>query len=135
MMRRAMLIILTPFVLALTTVAPVAAAPPPSCTEGGAAYFGLQSWDACLPRGTGGRIEITNLTDVPLILIPLFNDALKIAGYVSAAMVIWGGIQYSKSQGASGKLQSARTTIRNALIGLVVSMVAVAVVVFISGRF
>jgi uncharacterized BrkB/YihY/UPF0761 family membrane protein len=54
-----------------------------------------------------------------------------ILGGVAVIMIIVGGIQYATSQGDSGAVQKAKNTIMYAVIGLVVALVATAVVTFI----
>ena len=46
-------------------------------------------------------------------------------------MVILGGIQYSTSQGDAGKVKKAKDTIMYGIIGLVVAILAFAIVNFV----
>ena len=142
MMRR--LIIVGAFIGAIATTVPVAAhAAAPlspatyvgaSCGAGGvAAFLSLKSWDACLNKGPKGEPQIQKLTDVWLILLPLLEDAIKLAGYAAAGFVIWGGVKYVKSQGDPGQINEARQVIYNALFGLLLAMISVAIVNFIAG--
>jgi hypothetical protein len=50
---------------------------------------------------------------------------------VAVAFVIYGGFQYINSRGEPDRAASGRKTIINALIGLVLAMIAVAIVSFI----
>lgn len=117
--------------------APVHAAPAPltnfgACSGGVAAFLSLKSWDACLTKANGSP-QITRLTDVWLILLPLLEDAIKVAGYAAAGFIIWGGIKYIKSQGDPGQINEARQIIYNALFGLLLAMISVAIVNFVAG--
>jgi hypothetical protein len=103
-----------------------------ACSGGVAAFLALKPWDACLTK-VNGTPQITKLTDVWLIALPLLEDAIKVAGYVAAGFVLWGGIKYLKSQGDPGQLNEARQIIYNALFGLVLAMISVAMVNFIAG--
>lgn len=139
MIKRFLAAITLPFAITLASLAPVAAAPVQlaqfgACQGGVAAFLMLQSWDACLPRENNKPV-IKKLTDLWLIAIPILNDVIKIAAYLAVAFVIWGGIQYVKSQGDPSSLTNARNTIRNALLGLVVCMLSVTIVTFIASRF
>lgn len=121
----------------LVAPVPAHAAPAPltnvgACSGGVAAFLALKSWDACLTKKDGVP-QITRLTDVWLILLPLLESAIKVAGYTAAGFVIWGGVKYIKSQGDPGQLNEARQIIYNALFGLVLAMISVAIVNFIAG--
>lgn len=105
------------------------------CGTGIAAFLGLKPWHACLQKDSNGVPQITQLNDIWLIVLPLIEDALKIAGYVAAGFVIWGGVKYLKSQGDPGEITQARQIIHNALFGLVLAMISVAIVNLIAGAF
>lgn len=70
---------------------------------------------------------------------PLFklitNVLLFIIGAVSVIMLVIGGIRYTVSAGDSNAVTSAKNTIMYAIIGIVVSLLAFAVVNFIIGAF
>lgn len=95
----------------------------------------LKSWDACLDHDANGVPIIKSLSNVWLILLPLLEDAIKVAGYTAAGFVIWGGIKYIKSQGDPSQINESRQVIYNALFGLVLAMISVAIVNFVSGAF
>lgn len=59
--------------------------------------------------------------------INLLSIALQVGGYLAVGFVIWGGIKYILAAGDPGKLSSAKTIIQNALIGLLLSLSAVAI--------
>ena len=124
--------------LTVATPTPAQAAAQPvttfgACAGGVASFLMLKSWDACLTKDAGGHPQITKLSDVWLILLPLLEDAIKVAGYTAAGFVIWGGIKYIKSQGDPGQFNEARQIIYNALFGLLLAMISVAIVNFIAG--
>jgi hypothetical protein len=98
-------------------------------------FLGLESWDACLPRGADGKPVFEALTDIWKIIIPLLNDVLKLAGYIAIGLIIWGGIQYIKSQGEPSNLTQAKDTIKNAIIGLLLVLSSIAIVQFIYRGF
>lgn len=58
------------------------------------------------------------------------NFILWVVGIVAVLMFIWGGWKYITSSGDAGKLQSAKSTILYAAIGLVVVLFAYAIVSF-----
>ena len=66
-----------------------------------------------------------NVSDVVAIVV---NTLLFIVGIISVVMIIVGGLRYTTSGGDSGSVTAAKNTILYAVIGLVVSIVAYAVV-------
>lgn len=63
------------------------------------------------------------------------NVLLFIIGAISVIMIIIGGIKYTISNGDSGAITSAKNTIFYAVIGLVVALLAYAVVNFVLDSF
>ena len=65
----------------------------------------------------------------------LTNTLLYAAGIIAVIMIIVGGIMYSLSAGDSKKAGTAKDTILYAVIGLVITLLAGAIVNFVLGRF
>jgi hypothetical protein len=63
------------------------------------------------------------------------NVLLFIIGAVSVIMIIIGGIKYTISNGDSSQITSAKNTILYAVIGLVVALLAYAIVNFVLDSF
>lgn len=63
----------------------------------------------------------------------IVNVLLFIIGAISVIMLILGGIRYTISQGDSSAVTSAKNTILYAVIGIVVAILAYAVVNFVVG--
>ena len=59
------------------------------------------------------------------------NTLLYIVGALSVIMIIVGAVKYTISDGDSGKIASAKNTIMYAVVGLVVAMMAYAIVNFV----
>ena len=108
-------------------------------------FFKFPSWYTYL----GSRMEVSSATNrcelrdltnqefiqsIPLIFLAFVDIALRIAALVAIGYVIWGGIQFVIAQGESDKTKKARQTVINALIGLVIALVATAVVTFVGSR-
>ena len=71
-----------------------------------------------------------NLMDsIKLIL----NAVFGIIGVVSVIMFILGGISYATSQGDPGKVKKGKDTILYGVIGLIVALLAFAIVNFVLG--
>lgn len=118
------------------------AAPPSGCAH---AFFGLPTWYAYLPANdftvsSVGGVTTCNISqfhfpdDLGYIVLVAVDIALVIAGMASVFFVIYGGIQYVISQGEPDKTRGARNTITNALVGLVISGIAVSIVSFIGSQ-
>ncbi len=73
-------------------------------------------------------------SDIPLILLAVVDDLLRIAGITAVAFVIYGAFEYVGSQGNSEVTAKAQSMIINALIGLAVATIAVVVVNFIGNN-
>ena len=107
-------------------------------------FFGLPSWHKYLEKvgvtGENGLVtactpKIEHINDVWLIVAAVVDILLRLAALGAIAMVVYGGMQYIMSQDEPDKTKKARSTIINALIGLVISVAAATLVTFIAGRF
>lgn len=63
------------------------------------------------------------------------NVLLFIVGAISVIMLIVGGIRYTVSGGDSGQITAAKNTILYAIVGIVISILAYAIVNFFIGQF
>jgi hypothetical protein len=69
--------------------------------------------------------QLTNVTNTLLLAI----------GFVSVVMLIIGGFRYVLSNGNEKSVTGAKDTILYAIVGLVVALLAFAIVNFVLGRF
>jgi hypothetical protein len=65
----------------------------------------------------------------------IVNTLLYVIGAISVIMLIVGGLFYVTSAGDSGRVTIAKNTITGAIIGLVISILAFAIVQFVFTRF
>jgi multisubunit Na+/H+ antiporter MnhB subunit len=65
----------------------------------------------------------------------IVNTALFLLGSIAVVMIVLGGIRYTISNGESSQIKSAKDTIMYAVIGLVVSILAYAIVNFVVDQF
>ncbi|MBI2007794.1 hypothetical protein HYS85_00955 [Candidatus Saccharibacteria bacterium] len=72
--------------------------------------------------------------DIWLIALAVLDMLLRLAGFVAVVAIIIAGVSYIFASGNPEKAASARRRIYNALIGLVVALVATAFVSFIGNR-
>jgi len=121
-------------------------------------FLGLEPWFAYIPDtefagGSGvGKCDIKcfNITtsdatdrtnrgceptntksDIPLVLLAVIDDLLRIAGMVALAFVLYGAFQYVIGQGNPESTSKAQGTIVNALIGMTLAIVSVLIVSYI----
>ncbi len=65
----------------------------------------------------------------------LIEILLRVGGLVAIGFIIYGGFMFATSQGDPEGAKRARQTITNALIGVVISIFASTIVMFISSKF
>ncbi len=61
----------------------------------------------------------------------ILNVIVGVVGFVAVAMIVMGGISFVTSQGDSAKTTKARNTILYGVVGLVVALLAFAIVNFV----
>jgi hypothetical protein len=108
--------------IATLTVAPAYAA---SCTNAA----------DCITDGVnkaGGTKKTTSLGDIIQTIVDVL---LFVLGAVAVIMIVIGGIRYTISQGDSTAVTAAKNTILYAVIGLVVALLAYAIVHFVVAQF
>ncbi len=136
--------------------APASAAVAPGC-NGSSSFLGLPTWYRYLDIGRKEVYDDDNnviAVDECAIIGPSDGDGgidwgaasgriglavieimLRLAAIVALGFVIYGGFRYITSQGEPDSAKSARQTITNSLIGLVISLVATGAVAFIANQF
>lgn len=72
---------------------------------------------------TSLTVQIKNITNVLLLAV----------GIISVIMIIIGGIRYAVSGGDEGGTKAAKNTILGAVVGLVIALLAFAIVNFVLG--
>lgn len=131
-MKKFLAITLSSLVLAMFTVVaqPVLASPPPAPTPQQQACTGAGgTWDAGAGKCTaaGG----TELLGTNGLVGAVVNTLLTIVGAASVIMMIVGGIRYVVSNGDQNAVGAAKNTILYAVIGLIVALLAYAIVNFV----
>ena len=97
-------------------------------------YNGLINTSTCdmLAPGKNGAPEIQGY--IFRIVLNVVEILLQIVAYVSAGYIIYGGFKYLTSPSDSNKVAAGRKTIQNALIGLVISFLSIAIVSLVAGN-
>lgn len=80
-----------------------------------------------------GKGQATNLFGDGSVVTTIINTMLFITGLLSVIMIIYAGIRYVTAHGDTSQVKSAQNTLIYAIVGLVVSIVAYAVVSWVSG--
>ena len=96
--------------------------------------FGFQPWYACLQQKYG-RTQIGSLNDIYLVVFPLVDSLIKVAALVAVGVLFFMIINMVMARGDAGKIKSAVEGMRDAIIGLIICLVAVAIVNFVAGAF
>lgn len=148
------LVFLTVFSFALFSAMPVrvfadnheeeaAAAATPAqgvCGDENQSFLSFPTWYKYLDKapGSGGRCDIAVPKDaegntridqvVAPVLLAVFEIILRIGGIAAVGFIIFGGFQYLISQGEPDRTKGAKSTILNAVIGLVITLSASAIV-------
>ena len=68
----------------------------------------------------------------PDIAIRIINVVLTMVGLLAVGVIVYGGIVYATSTGDANKIRKAHHTILYGVIGLVVSLMAFAIVTFVN---
>lgn len=90
----------------------------------------------CVTSGvTAAGGSTSSTTSLSSILKTITNVLLFVVGAVAVIMIIVGGLRYVTSQGDQGNLQSAKNTILYAVVGLIVAIMAYAIVNFVVTQF
>ncbi len=117
-------------IISLLCLFVVAAPPPPAaaaydvfngvdCSKAGAKAGDTTAAAVCVEKGSGDPISGNDGA-----LLKITNIVAFIAGIAAIIMIIVGGIKYVVSDGDSGKISSAKSTLMGALIGLIIVVLA-----------
>lgn len=139
------LFITYPLVKALSFMGALSACPKPT-------FFGLVPWYQYMtlirdtntgqcsianfnPGSTAGTQNVLDLHS-PFLLIGLavLDDLIRVAALIAVGFTIYGGITYATSEGSPDATGKAKSTIINAMIGLVIALFAVAIVNFLGNK-
>ncbi len=105
----------------------------------GGTFLGFPNWYKYL----GGQTEVdppgcapalSGLGDIWLIVLAIVEILLRLAAIAAIVFIVYAGIRYITARGNPDKLTSARIAIQDALIGLVITIAAIALVSFVGGR-
>lgn len=110
-----------------------------ACSGGG--FLGMPTWymylDSTIDGAGNCAPTMTGINDIWLVVAAIIEILLRVAVLIAIIFVMYGGFKYITSHITSSpapeELVRARRSIFNALIGLLISMVAAATVQYIAG--
>jgi hypothetical protein len=82
-----------------------------------------------MPSGKDGLAKF-----IWTIVLNIVEIMIQVVAYISIGYIMWGGYTYMRSMGSPENIKRAKDMIQNAIIGLVLSIVAVIAVSFVIGR-
>lgn len=105
-----------------------------ACTK---TFFGIPPWYKYLKAQTSNQCTpvVNHINDIWLIGLALIEILTRVAILASIAFVVYAGIKYSASRGNADKVNSAKNTLVDALTGLIIAIVATAIVSFLGRTF
>lgn len=113
-------------VLSSAVFASVAHALPPETQ-----MFFAASGATQIQSGAGSVSGGMGSTDLTVAILEIVKVLMFIVGIVAVVVVIYGGLQYILAAGDQAKITKAKDTILYAIVGLVVAMLAYAIVNFV----
>lgn len=98
-------------------------------------YKGVQNPTTCefQMKKTGGSNDFK--ATIIVIVLNAVNIILQLVGYVAAGMIIFGGYRYMRSLEDANMVAEAKKTIMNAVVGLAIAILSVAIVNLVAGLF
>lgn len=105
-------------------------------TQNAGSFLGLPHWYEYLSGQTdelSGKCipTIHSINDFWAIALAIVDILLRIGAMVAVAYVIYGGFLYMTSQGEPDRTAAARNTILNALVGIIIVIIAIVAVNFV----
>ena len=82
-----------------------------------------------------GVDQVVNLFGCTVIFSTITNTLLFLLGAISVIMIIIGGLRYVISGGDSAAVTAAKNTILYAIVGVIVAILAYAIINFVIGSF
>ena len=70
----------------------------------------------------GGYSKSTNQTTISVIAGAVVNSVLSLLGIIFIALIVYGGIIWMTAEGDEAKVEKAQKILRNAIIGLVITI-------------
>ena len=88
-----------------------------------------------IQKGTSQVSSASSGADLPSIAKTVVNTMLFIVGILAVIMIIFSGIRYITAHGDKGQVESAKNTLIYSIVGLVIAIIAYALVTWVTGLF
>jgi hypothetical protein len=111
------------------------------------AFLGFPFWYRGLANESTTKCELKSPNDlnssgkndgiqnyIMIIASNILSMASMAVGYISVAFVVYGGFQYITSAGSADAVKKAKSTITNAIIGIVIAVLAGAIFNFLNNQ-
>lgn len=96
-------------------------------------FFNIPTWYQYLNFDEDCSVKIKDEENVPAkVILGIIDIALFLAGLLAVIMILWGGFQFIFANGEPGSIANARKTILNAVIGLIIAILASQIVRFVA---
>lgn len=92
---------------------------------------GRKVGDQCIPQLSGENSTV-ELSDIWLIALVVVEILMRLAGIVAFFMVLYGGLRLMTSQGSPEAVKSAKGTVLNAIIGMIIVVSSIVLIRFVS---
>lgn len=104
----------------------------PSCSE---RLLTLPVWYRGLTKSSSDcTLDLgNNLNFVWVIGLNVVEALMHVVGYVAGVFILIGGYRYATSAGEPSQIARAKGSIMNAIIGLIISILSIAVINFVIG--
>ncbi|HEY4963501.1 MAG TPA: pilin [Candidatus Saccharimonadales bacterium] len=99
-------------------------------------FLGFPTWYEYLPTNIVNGVcspQLTSINDVWLIVAAVIEILLRIAALMAVGFIIYGGIQFTTSQGNPQQTNQAKGTIISAVVGLAICLIATVLITFVAG--
>ncbi len=91
----------------------------------------VQLADGNVPKTKPSEINAANAGNLTDAVVGIINGIIGALGIVAVIVVIIGGVQYMTSSGDAAKVKKAKDTILYGIIGLIICVLAFAIVNFV----
>ncbi len=100
-----------------------------------ASVSAIDVFEQCTNNSDAKVCEAQGTDDFSTMMKAIINTLLFILGAIAVLMIVIGGIRYATSAGDSAAITGAKNTILYSVIGLVVAILAFAIVNFVVDAF
>jgi TRAP-type C4-dicarboxylate transport system permease small subunit len=97
-------------------------------------FLGFPSWTRGLTVDAGCTVANFALNDVWVVVLNVLEILLRVGALLAVGYIIYGGFKMIASQGQPDQTKSAKDTIVNAVVGVIITMISATAVAVIAQR-